>query len=82
MAQPKFLYSTLMHPVAGIYKNFPIGERVSVQVRGEFFNIFNRANFITPGNTTSLGYSAGSHSVGRDLEMFWLLTTRASRNWH
>jgi Carboxypeptidase regulatory-like domain len=29
----------------GIFKNFPIKERLSVEVRGEFFNIFNHTNF-------------------------------------
>jgi hypothetical protein len=45
---------------AGIYKNFTAGELVTVQLRAEFFNIFNRANFITPSNSTAPGYSPGS----------------------
>lgn len=46
----------------GIYKNLPIKERAMVQFRFEFFNIFNRANFITPSSAPSgvTGYSAGS----------------------
>jgi hypothetical protein len=45
---------------AGIYKIFPIRERINIQFRAEFFNIFNRANFLTPSNLSSTGYSAGS----------------------
>ena len=32
----------------GIHRNFPIRERVTLSVRGEMFNAFNRANFGTP----------------------------------
>ena len=44
----------------GISKNFPIKERMTVQFRAEFFNIFNRANFYSPSNLSSTGYSTGS----------------------
>jgi hypothetical protein len=45
---------------AGVYKIFPIRERINIQFPAEFFNIFNPANFITPSNLSSPGYSAGS----------------------
>ena len=47
----------------GISKNFPIRERVIVQFRMEFFNIFNRANFYTPSSAAGIGYSSGSLGV-------------------
>ena len=35
---------------AGVYKNFKMGERYSLQLRGEMFNAFNHANlYILPG---------------------------------
>lgn len=35
---------------AGIYKNFKLSERYSLQFRGELFNAFNHSNlYITPG---------------------------------
>jgi len=45
---------------AGFYKDFMAGEHMTVQFRAEFFNLFNRANFITPCNFSPPGYSAGS----------------------
>ena len=50
----------LFNTDAGIYKNFAIRERASVQFRAEFFNMFNRANFYNPGAS---GLSAGSVSL-------------------
>ncbi len=44
----------------GMYKNFPIKERVTVQFRFEFFNIFNRSNFYAPSSAAGTGYSPGS----------------------
>ncbi len=32
------------------YKDFPLGERVRLQFRGEFFNIFNHQNYGVPNN--------------------------------
>jgi carboxypeptidase family protein len=48
---------------AGIYKNFPIKERATIQFRAEFFNIFNRANFYSPGVAAATGYSPGSQGA-------------------
>jgi hypothetical protein len=37
----------------GIFKNFPITERMKLQARAEFFNIFNRTNFNNPASSIS-----------------------------
>jgi hypothetical protein len=50
----------LFNTDAGIYKNFSIRERASLQFRAEFFNLFNRANLYNPSNLSSTGYSTGS----------------------
>src|SRR4029453_10347182 len=34
---------------AAVQKSFPIRERVSLMLRGEFFNLLNHANFGLPG---------------------------------
>ncbi len=38
---------------AGLLKNFQIRENVRLQLRGEFFNVFNHPNFENPRNATS-----------------------------
>jgi hypothetical protein len=41
---------------AGIYKNIKLGERYSLQFRGELFNAFNHANlYISPGTLDASG---------------------------
>jgi hypothetical protein len=45
---------------AGISKFFPIKERMNLQFRAEFFNLFNRANFYTPAPAPATGYSPGA----------------------
>ena len=51
-------------------KNFKIRERVSVQFRGEFFNVFNNVNFGLPGNVQNsvgfgqIGGTRGSGAYG------------------
>lgn len=46
-----------------VYKDFKIKERMKLQIRGEFFNVFNRHHFDNPSTTlnSTLGqvYSAG-----------------------
>ncbi len=39
----------------GIFKNFPLREQLKLQFRAEFFNIFNRANFLNPTAAVSSG---------------------------
>ena len=39
----------------GIFKNFPFHETYKVQVRAEFFNVLNRANFNNPSNAVTAG---------------------------
>jgi hypothetical protein len=39
----------------GAFKSFTFHERFSVQLRGEFFNVLNRANFNNPTATLSAG---------------------------
>jgi hypothetical protein len=54
----------------GFFKNFPFGERYKIQVRAEFFNAFNRANFSNPSNSVTAGAfgsitSAGDPRIGQ-----------------
>ncbi|MDR3676407.1 MAG: carboxypeptidase regulatory-like domain-containing protein, partial [Acidobacteriota bacterium] len=44
----------------GVFKNFNLTEKVKLQFRAEFFNIFNRANFLDPVASVS---SAGFGSI-------------------
>jgi hypothetical protein len=39
----------------GFFKNFPIRERYRIQIRGEFFNTLNRANFGNPTSAVNAG---------------------------
>jgi hypothetical protein len=39
----------------GFFKNFPVGDRFRIQLRVEFFNIFNRVSFGDPNTTVSAG---------------------------
>ena len=39
----------------GAFKNFTLTERFGLQFRAEFFNIWNRTNFNSPGTTVSAG---------------------------
>src|SRR5581483_10135856 len=45
---------------SGLFKEFPFAaERVHLQFRAEFFNVFNRVNFNNPANSTTPSFSAG-----------------------
>ena len=53
-----------------VYKNIPVKERLKVQFRSEFFNIFNHSNYSTPTNTvtsSSFGLITSAAS-GRDIQ--------------
>ena len=47
----------------GLSKRFRTTERSTLELRGEFFNLFNHTNFLNPANTT--GSSIGSTTFGR-----------------
>ena len=49
----------------GAFKNIRITERLNIQLRAEFFNVFNRANFNNPGTTVTSG-SFGNILSARD----------------
>jgi hypothetical protein len=40
----------LWNVTAGVFRNFPIGERVRLQFRSEFFNLLNHTNLNNPVN--------------------------------
>jgi hypothetical protein len=42
-------------------KNFPFGERVKMQLRGDLFNILNHPNFNNPDGGICLSVSPGSN---------------------
>jgi hypothetical protein len=46
----------------GVYKSLPIGERYSLQLPGEFFNVFNHKSYAlaTGPNADSFTYSGGT----------------------
>ena len=42
-----------------LYKNFAFADKINVQFRGEFFNIFNKANFGNPAGNISVPATVG-----------------------
>ena len=51
----------------GLFKNFPIKERLNIQFRAEFFNVLNRANFTGPAgscNATSCDSTRATVNAG------------------
>jgi hypothetical protein len=48
----------------GIYKDFHFGERYLLQLRGEFFNVFNRHYYNNPVTDISSPYFGSVLSVG------------------
>jgi len=43
----------------GLLKTFSLGERVSLQMRAEAFNVFNHTNFVGPGGAANGGIDTG-----------------------
>ena len=39
----------------GVFKRFLVTERINVQFRAEFFNVFNQVNFAVPNSNVSGG---------------------------
>ena len=59
-----------------VYKNFPFNERLNFQLRFEFFNLFNRANYASVDTNFpdgNFGAATGSHAP-----RFWQLGGRLS----
>lgn len=59
----------------GLQRSIPLTEKVSVQIRAEAFNIFNRANFLYPTNTTNI---TGTATVASN---FGIITQTAARGF-
>lgn len=52
-----------------VFKNIPIRERFTLQLRGEFFNVLNHANFADPGTTLGVGtFGVISATAGGNLD--------------
>jgi outer membrane receptor protein involved in Fe transport len=47
-----------------VYKDFRIRERMKLQIRAEFYNLFNRHYFNNPNTTIGGAYFGGVTSVG------------------
>ena len=54
MRGPRFFNTDL-----AAIKNTKIGERISLQIRGEFYNALNNVNFGLPGNVVAYGPGGG-----------------------
>ena len=46
-----------------VFKDTRVGERLTVQLRAEMFNLFNRVNYAPPSSTTSAAASTGTGST-------------------
>jgi Carboxypeptidase regulatory-like domain/TonB dependent receptor len=57
---------------AGLYKNFRVAEGKSIQLRGEFYNLFNHANMFLNGASTEISSSTlaeGFRNGRRNVQM-------------
>jgi hypothetical protein len=55
-----------------VFKEFPFGESRHVELRGEFFNFFNRPRFADPGlvvGTGSFGVVSGQQNIPRQVQL-------------
>jgi len=50
-------------------RNIPLTERWKLQFRAEFFNIFNRANFLDPGTSSSSVGSSAAYSAANGVNL-------------
>jgi len=50
-------------------KSFPIRERVRLQFRAEFFNVFNHANFLDPGTANSTKGSSAAYTAANGVPL-------------
>ncbi|MDQ2950179.1 MAG: hypothetical protein M3Y27_30285, partial [Acidobacteriota bacterium] len=60
-----------------VLRNFPIRERVRFQLRGDFFNAFNRTDFGIPGRTfggAGFGIVSGASKAARQIQLGLRLT--------
>ena len=63
---------TLINTDLSAYKTWPFLERRSVELRGDFFNVFNHANFGYPGTilgTAQFGAIANTLNPGRQVQL-------------
>jgi hypothetical protein len=55
-----------------LFKNFPVTERINVQFRAEFFNLFNSPRFAEPGGsfgTSQFGIVSSQANKPRDIQL-------------
>ena len=72
----QFRVPNFLETKTNVYKDSAITERVNFQIRFEFFNLFNRANYANPDTNIadgSFGAATGSHEP-----RFWQLGGRIS----
>ena len=63
---------TLVNDDLSLSKSWPFGERRSIELRGEFFNLFNHANFGFPGSivgTSQFGTISSTLNPGRQVQL-------------
>jgi hypothetical protein len=67
---PRYISSCRTDPIRNldinVSKKFSVGERVSLELRGEFFNAFNHPNFGAPNTRFSSSTNPGSFGLFQD----------------